>query len=48
METLTVISGLSALLYLLALLATAAAMVLAIGMAFEPVWRQLWASTRPR
>ncbi len=48
METLTFISGLSALLYLLALLVSAAAMMLAIGMALEPLWRQIWASTRPR
>ncbi len=48
METLTFIAGLSALLYVLVLPLAAAAVALAFGVALEPLWRQVWASTRPR
>ncbi len=48
METLTFIAGLSALVYVLLLPLAAAAVALALGVALEPLWRQVWASTRPR
>ena len=48
METLTFVIALSALLYLLALLAGAATLFVAVTITLQTGWHQACASTRPR